>query len=88
MLCNQEEHVMTNKDNNKISHLLAKGDSVFVYYWDDDIVVRYQRVDKELMCYPKGKGHKPKEFKFKDNTYAQDALELGDLITKEEYEKF
>jgi hypothetical protein len=79
---------MNNKDKNKISHLLKNGESVYVYYWEDDIVVRYQYVNKELMCYPKCKGRKPKEFKFNENTYAQDALELGELITKEEYERF
>lgn len=47
---------MNNKDKNKISHLLKNGESVYVYYWEDDIVVRYQYVNKELMCYPKGKG--------------------------------
>lgn len=40
------------------------------------------------MCYPKGHGYTPGEFKFKENTYAQDALELGELITKEEYDRF
>ena len=40
------------------------------------------------MCYHKGKGRNPNEFKFNENTYAQDALELGELITKEEYERF
>ena len=74
---------MNNKDKNKISHLLKNGESVYVYYWEDDIVVRYQYVNKELMCYPKGKGRKPKEFKLNEN-----ALELGELITKEEYERF
>ena len=52
---------MNNKDKNKISHLLKNGESVCVYYWEDDIVVRYQYVNKELMCYPKGKGRKSKE---------------------------
>lgn len=51
---------MNNKDKNKISHLLKNGESVYVYYWEDDIVFRYQYVNKELMCYPKGKGRKPK----------------------------
>ena len=41
---------MNNKDKNKISHLLKNGESVYVYYWEDDIVVRYQYVNKELMC--------------------------------------
>lgn len=60
MHCNKEIKTMNNKDKNKISHLLKNGESVYVYYWEDDIVVRYQYVNKELMCYPKGKGRKPK----------------------------
>ena len=42
----------------------------------------------DSMCNPKGKGRKPKEFNFKDNTYAQDALVFGEPATKEIYEKF
>lgn len=79
---------MNSKGKNQINHILKRGDSVYVYYWEDDIVVRYQYIAKELMCYPKGHGRTPAEFKFKENTYAQDALELGDLITKEEYDRF
>ena len=37
---------MNNKDKNKISHLLKNGESVYVYYFEDDIVVRYQYVNK------------------------------------------
>jgi hypothetical protein len=72
----------------KFNQSLYNGESVYVYYWEDDIVVRFQRINKELMCYPKGHGRKPKGFNFKDNTYMQDALALGEPITKEEYEKF
>ncbi len=79
---------MNKEERNIFDETLSKGLSAYVYYWEDDIVIRYIRVGKELMCYPKGKGRKPKEFNFKDNTYAQDALELGELITKERYEKF
>ena len=79
---------MNKEERKKIAEILSRGLSAYVYYSEEDIVIRYQRVDKTLMCYPKGKGRKPKEFNFKDNTYAQDALVFGEPTTKEIYEKF
>lgn len=76
------------KDRHKTSKSLRKGGSVYIISESEDFVVRFAYVGKDLMCYPKGKGHKPKEFKYNENPYMQDALELGELITKEDYERF
>lgn len=76
------------KDRHAISKSLRKGESVYIISESEEFVARFAYVGKDLMCYPKGKGRKAKEFKYKENPYLQDALELGEPITKEDYERF
>lgn len=79
---------MNIKERHIISKSLKQGESVYIINEEETFVARLAYLGKELMCYPKGKGRKPKEFKYNDNPYMQDALELGELITKEDYERF
>lgn len=79
---------MNLKERHIISKSLKRGESIYIINEDETSVVRFTYVGKELICYPKGKGRKPKEFKYNENPNMQDALELGKLITKEDYERF
>lgn len=36
------------KRDSYISHTLKRGDSVYVYYWEDDIIVRFQNIEGKL----------------------------------------
>lgn len=44
------------KRDSYISHTLKRGDSVYVYYWEDDIIVRFQNIEGKLkgFCHQSG----------------------------------
>ena len=39
------------KRDSYISHTLKRGDSVYVYYWEDDIIVRFQNIEGKLKAF-------------------------------------
>ena len=76
------------KRDSYISHTLKRGDSVYVYYWEDDIIVRFQNIEGRLKAFVTNRDGSVLEHDWASNVYMQNALELGELMTKEEFENF
>ncbi len=76
------------KRDNYISHTLRRGDSVYIYYWEDDIIVRFQEVDGWLKAFITNREGEIAETDWATNIYMRKALEMGELMTKEEFENF
>lgn len=76
------------KRDSYISHTLKRGDSVYVYYWEDDIIVRFQNIEGKLKAFVTNRDGKVLEQDWATNEYMQNALEMGELMTKEEFDNF
>ena len=76
------------KRDSYISHTLKRGDSVYVYYWEDDIIVRFQNIEGKLKAFVTNRDGKVLEKDWASNEYMQNALEMGELMTKEEFDNF
>lgn len=79
---------MTDKESAASWSKLRKGEPVYVYYFNDDIAVKFVKEDGEIWAYVKpSKNSNPHRNEF-ENDYMQKAWYEGDLITKENYENF
>lgn len=76
------------KRDSYISHILKRGDSVYVYYWEDDIIVRFQNIEGKLKAFVTNRDGKVLEQDWATNEYMQNALEMGELMTEEEFDNF
>ena len=76
------------KRDSYISHTLKRGDSVYVYYWEDDIIVRFQNIEGKLKAFVTNRDGKVLEQDWDTNEYMLNALEMGELMTKEEFDNF
>ena len=76
------------KRDSYISHILKRGDSVYVYYWEDDIIVRFQNIEGKLKAFVTNRDGKVLEQDWATNEYMQNALEIGQLMTKEKLDNF
>lgn len=76
------------KRDSYISHTLKRGDSVYVYYWEDDIIVRFQNIEGKLKAFVTNRDGKVLEQDWATNKYMQNALEMGELMTKDEFDNF
>lgn len=77
------------KISNYLERTLAKGESVYIYYWEENLAVRFQDVENKRRCFfKKDKNGTEVETDWETNTYVQDAFLLGDWMTKEEYDAF
>ena len=76
------------KRDSYISHTLKRGDSVYVYYWEDDIIVRFQNIEGKLKAFVPNRDVKVLEQDWATNEYIQNAFERGELMSKEDFENF
>lgn len=79
---------MTDKESAASWSKIRKGESMYVYYFNDDVAIRFKKEEDGVWAYVKhSRRCKPHRVSFKDD-YMQKAWYEGDLITKESYDEY
>lgn len=79
---------MTNKEIAASWSKIRKGEPVYVYYFNDDVAIKFQKEESRVWAYVRhSRRSKPHRVAF-DDDYMQKAWYEGDLITKESYDEY